>query len=482
MNLYESIRNNLSKRNINVTVGTMYDLMAICKQWYRGSVNDFHYYNTKLADGTIKKNERATMNMAKKSCEDYSKLLWTEKTKITLDNTENTKRLWSVLDSRKNNFTVNFPVALEKAFALGTGALVEYKDHGETVIDYIDGDLIMPYKYTNSYIYGFITISTFVETERDKEVFFTHLTYHEYENGFYTKKNELYKSNSDAELGKLQDFKKKYPDVEENFSIKTRVPHFQVFGPNLANNYDFSSPLKISIFANSFDRLKSIDEKYDSFRKEFTAGKKRIVVSPRALKARKDIDENTGEPRTVRYFDTDDDTYVAIDGVEMDKQQPVKEINFDLRTQEHIDAINAELNWYSSNIGLGSNFYKFDGVSVKTAKEVMSENSEAFRCKEHHQLVVHDAVYDLVAAICELEGIETTSINITSDDSIIEDKETRQMRSMQEVSQGLKSKKQYLIDEKGMSEKEAEKELQRIQEEKMSNQAAFGFGNTEEEE
>lgn len=44
--------------------------------------------------------------------------------------------------------------------------LVEYKDNGETIIDYIDGDLLMPYKYTNSYIYGVITISKFVEEER----------------------------------------------------------------------------------------------------------------------------------------------------------------------------------------------------------------------------------------------------------------------------------------------------------------------------
>lgn len=99
----------------------------------------------------------------------------------------------------------------------------------------------------------------------------------------------------------------------------------------------------------------------------------------------------------------------------------------------------------------------------------------------HHQLVIHNAVYDLVAAICELEGIKTTSITITADDSIIEDKDTEQMRSMQEVSQGLKSKKKYLMD-KGMSEKGAEKELQAIQDEKISNQEMFGLGNGNIEE
>ena len=52
MKLYDNIQNELSKKNINVQVGTMYDMMAIWKSWYRGNVNDFHYYNATLADGS----------------------------------------------------------------------------------------------------------------------------------------------------------------------------------------------------------------------------------------------------------------------------------------------------------------------------------------------------------------------------------------------------------------------------------------------
>lgn len=80
-----------------------------------------------------------------------------------------------------------------------------------------------------------------------------------------------------------------------------------------------------------------------------------------------------------------------------------------------------------------------------------------------------------------MEGIKTNKITIIPDDSIIEDKNTEQIRAMQEVTQGLRSKKSYLMDIKGMSEQEAEEELQKIQDEKMSNQEAFfGFDTTEE--
>ena len=294
----------------------------------------------------------------------------------------------------------------------------------------------------------------------------------------YRKLNELYKSANETELGKEIDFKEKFPNIEELEEIPTSTPRFQIFKPNLANNFDIDSPMGISVLANSIDRFKAIDMKYDSFFREFKLGKKRILVDPTAMKATMQADTE-GNTHLVQYFDTNDEAYVGINGME---GQPVKEVDFSLRAQEHIDSINQELNWLSSNIGLGNNFYKFDGTGVKTATEVISENSEAFRTKEHYDIIVNDVLYDLVKVICEMEGIKTNKITIIPDDSIIEDKNTEQVRSMQEVTAGLKSKKSYLMDTKGMSEQEAEEELQRIQDEKMSNAEAFGFnGNTEEE-
>ena len=119
--------------------------------------------------------------------------------------------------------------------------------------------------------------------------------------------------------------------------------------------------------------------KYDSFYREFKLGKKRILVDPTAMKETMVADEH-GHVRHVQYFDSNDEAFVGVNGME---NQPVKDIDMSLRTQEHIDAINTDLNWLSSNIGLGNNFYKFDNSGLKTATEVMSENADAFRTKVH---------------------------------------------------------------------------------------------------
>jgi len=75
-------------------------MMAIWKSWYRGNVNDFHYYNVKLADGKTCKKERRTMNMPKKVCEDFSKLVWSEKVEIKLDGKKGTDKLLKILNNK----------------------------------------------------------------------------------------------------------------------------------------------------------------------------------------------------------------------------------------------------------------------------------------------------------------------------------------------------------------------------------------------
>jgi len=137
------------------------------------------------------------------------------------------------------------------------------------------------------------------------------------------------------------------------------------------------------------------------------------------------------------------------------------------------------LQWLGQNVGLGSNFYQTGNLGNKTATEVMSELSEAFRTREHHLDVVKDVVYDLVKAICNIEGIKATDIVITPDDSIIEDINTRRTIKQLEVQQGLESKKGYLMEINGLTEEQALEKLEEINEEKMTTQEIFGFPTEE---
>ena len=436
-------------------------MMTVWKSWYRGNVNDFHYYNVKLSNGKTCQKERRTMNMPKKVCEDFSKLEWSEKVEIKLDDKENTKKLLNVLNSKENNFNVNFPMFLEKEYALGTAVTVEYTKNGKTIIDFIEGDVVLPYKFTNSYIYGIVTVSRSVEGQENKRKYYTHLTYHEFEDNVYKKVNELYVSKTENTLGKEIPFSDKFPDVEEYEIIETAFPRFQVWKLPIANNFDTGSPMGLSILANQIDKFKSIDTKYDSFDHEFASGKRRVLVDRKAVKKRAEgVDDNNNIIYT-SYFDANDDVYVAIEGME---NQPIKDIDFSLRTEEHINAINAELNYLSAGVGLGTGFYKFDGTGLKTATEVVSENSDTYRTKVHHQIPIYDCLYDLIACVCEMEGIEYKEISITFDDSIIQDEDALIKRGIDLLNAGVISKEKFMKKYLHYEDKEAQEELLKIQE------------------
>lgn len=463
-----------------MVVGSIYDMMAIWKQWYRGSVNDFHYYNAKLVDGSTCNMERRTLNMPKKVCEDFSNLLWSEKVEIKLDNKKNTERLWKVLDSKENAFSINFPQFLEKEYALGTMVTVEYKKNDKTIIDYIEGDVILPYKYTNSYISGLITVSRSVEGTDNKKKYYTLLTYHEYNNGKYLKTNELYVSKDENTLGKQISFADRYSNVKEDEIIETEHPRFQVWKLPIANNFDTTSPMGISILANQIDKFKSIDTKYDSFDHEFSSGKRRILIDQSAVKKEATGVDSNNNIVYASYFDASDDVYVAIKGME---NEPIKDINFDLRTEQHINGINAELNYLSAGVRLGNNFYSFDGTGVKTATEVVSENSDTYRTKVQHQIPLYDSLYDLIACICEMEDIKYKEISITFDDSIIQDEEALINRGINLVNAGLISKEKFMRKYLHYEDSEVEEELKKILEDKKIVQPEgldfFGMGSNQ---
>ena len=473
MKILKDLKEQLHKKGVDIINTDYYDIIDVWNSWYNGNVDDFHYYNVKIADGSVAQFERKTMSMAKKGAEDMMKLLWSNKCDIKLATDEKTKKLWDVLDSKQNNFTIMFPQMIELAMALGTTAMTQYKDAmGRTRIEYINNaKMIIPYDYDNFNITGFIVFKQWQENEKRSKIYYTHLTYHEFkaekdEKGeykqVYRKYNEVYKSKNPDELGKEVDFASVFPDVEELVEEVTDTPHFQIIKPPLANNVDINTPMGLSIFGNSIDKLKAIDNKYDSFDMEFVDGKRRILVDRTALKGTPQVDEN-GNISQQLYFDRNDRTYVAMNGM---KDQPIKDISFDLRYQEHIDSINAELNWYSASLGFGESFYKIDGNGRATATEILSQDDDTFRTKQTFEVVIKDVIIDLVKSICYLEGIELSEneIQVEFDYSRFENQEKTQARLEREVSKGITSKVEYRMKVYGETQEVAEQKIKEIQE------------------
>lgn len=441
------IRQYMAENKYNTVPDSTYAHIDEWLEWYQGDVEKFHKY--KVFNGTVTtEQKRYTMGMAKKVCEDWANLLLNEKVAIKTGDYDN--RLKEILSY--NNFLVRANQLIEMAFALGTGALVEYMDNDDIVIDYIRADMIYPLSWDN----GDITECAFgsVRVIDGTEVIYLQI---------HRKGNP-----EDGEEADLYYIENKYIDRKESKELEPPdgviplvstgydKPLFQIITPNICNNIDLDSPLGISVYANSIDQLKGCDLIYDSYVNEFVLGKKRILVPMSAAKIQM---QNDGVMAPV--FDSSDTVYYQMPG---DEKSDLKltEVDMSIRSQEHEQGIQRSLDILSLKTGLGTGRYQFDSSGVKTATEVISDKSDLYQNRQKNAIVINTALVDMVSAISFLDTGSDVDATVDFDDSIIEDTNTTIDKNVKLVQSGLRSKITAIMEINKCDEKEAEKELKRI--------------------
>ncbi len=418
-----------------------YSKVAEWKSWYQGNVKGFHSYRVRNGESVVKC-KRYSLGMGKKLCEDWANLLMNEKVQITLEGQREQEFVDRILT--ENNFTVRANEMQEMKSALGTVAYIprvigqEVSESGEIVpgnasgiaIDYVTVENIYPLAWSNGYI-GECAFSSVV-TRGGKD--YAYLQIHKKgADGLYIIENRIYRYDndllSDEQLTNVAGFERIPPVVHTGSDRR----QFVIDRPNIANNYNYTLPTGISVYANAIDVMQGVDIAYDSYVNEFVLGKKRIMVKPSASKY---LD---GEP----VFDPSDVVFYVLPE-DVSDSAVITPIDMALRTAEHNTGIQDQLNILSSKCGFGETYYRFDGGSVATATQVISENSTLFRTIKKHEIILEQVLDELCRVILRLGNAamglgldENVEISIDFDDSIIEDDTTNFSRDMQMLSAGI---------------------------------------------
>lgn len=418
-----------------------YSKVAEWKSWYQGNVKGFHSYRVRNGESVVKC-KRYSLGMGKKLCEDWANLLMNEKVQITLEGQREQEFVDRILT--ENNFTVRANEMQEMKSALGTVAYIprvigqEVSESGEIVpgnaagiaIDYVTIENIYPLAWSNGYISECAFSS--VVTRGGKE--YAYLQIHKKgADGLYVIENRIYRYDnellSDEQLGNVQGFERIPPVVHTGSDRR----QFVIDRPNIVNNYNYLLPTGISVYANAIDVMQGVDIAYDSYVNEFVLGKKRIMVKPSASKY---LD---GEP----VFDPSDVVFYVLPE-DVSDSAVITPIDMALRTAEHNTGIQDQLNILSSKCGFGETYYRFDGGSIATATQVISENSTLFRTIKKHEIILEQVLDELCRVILRLGNAamglgldENVEISIDFDDSIIEDDTTNFSRDMQMLSAGI---------------------------------------------
>ena len=461
---------------------------------YKGFYRAWHEVNMKtVKDPKGKKRIMATMNAGKMACSQMARYVWNERCSVSVSMKSAPKDdpldafLQNVL--KDNRFGTAFGDFLEKSFALGGGALKEWveipKDEegndigeGKVRIGYTMASQFVPTAWDNSRIKAGI----FISREARDGFYYTVVEWHRLDGTTYRVTNDLYRmpikeaTEPQNILGWWYPLDKIYPLLSPDTTINdVQNAFFQYIRPFGANYADDNSPLGMSIYAPAMSTLHGLDIMFDSLQREFVLGKKRIIAPARAMKMSV---VNGGRPD--RYFDADDEVWEAL-ATDNPEDLKVYDNSVSLRVNEHITGINGDLSILCAQVGFDPGILSFDAnKGLKTATEVISENSKTFGTVKAHENIIKDSLEQMVRAILELaarygltwEGKSIQSliaggydISVKFDDSIIEDKNAEINRGVLLVGAGLMSRTKFMTDALGYTNEEAEKEIKLIGEE-----------------
>lgn len=476
----------------------------VWKLLWKGMYKPWHVVPAPTIADPNHKHNVYRLNTPKAICAEMASLVWGDECTVNVsingrestDDNPDPLNVWMQKVLCDNAFREKMQESIEEALALGgqafkTWAEAKHDENGnempetrKIMIGYAMADQFVPISWDNAKV----TEGVFISRIAKGGWYYTRLEWHRWNGQTYVITNELYRSQitkgasteTQDILGVRYPLAEIYPYLAEETEIPVEESLFTYWRTPIANNLDDNSPLGMSVYGNALETLHALDICYDSFVREFRLGKKRIIVPARAV--RSVVDPDTG--RLIRYFDANDETYEALASDTPDDLK-IQDNSVELRVEEHVAAINAFLSILCLQTGFSAGTFTFDQhTGLKTATEVVSENSKTYKTIKTIQNQLRPAVEHLirniidVAILYEMTDENGTPIEslvapgydvqITFDDGITQDRQTNINEGVMLVGAGLLSKFTFMTDPKygqGLTPEQAEEELNRIKQE-----------------
>ena len=459
-----------------------YKRIEINREYFKGMFPEIQYRNSY---GELRTRPYTSLNMAKVVSKTLASLLFNEKMKFSISKSsgeESETNLYQVADEFVHQFLTqcgfmkSFEVYLESMAALGGLAIRPRFENGKPELSYIQAPSFYPlHSNTTNVTEAAIAIKT-TKTRGTSLVYYTLLEFHEWVNGTYTITNELYQSETEGQIGiqvalnTLKEYEKLQPSTPISGLSRPQFVYIKPFG---MNNKDIDSPLGLSIYDNARNTLKQINDAYDQFNWEVKMGQRRVSVNDTMLEGKVDADGNI-----LRIFDTDQNVYVSSGDTEDGAN--IKDLTTPIRAEDYIKSINQFIKILEVEVSLSAGTFSFDGQSVKTATEIISENSLTFRTRNSHLNNVEQGIKELMISILELakgtigqdgksiyqgEIPSIDDISIDFDDGIFLDKNAQLDYWLKAKAGGAASAEMVMQRALGLTEEQASKVLEQIQSE-----------------
>lgn len=244
--------------------------------------------------------------------------------------------------------------------------------------------------------------------------------------------------------------------VVADLDTRSTLPTYAFVRPAMANTYEEFTPLGISVFDDAVDTIKLVDATFDAMYWRTRLCMPRIVCDESGVRR----DPKTGAADLGGTIDQK--LFKGIPG-KVGAASPITVYDPGTRADESETAMNAALSMLSVKCGFGPNYFSFTRQGgLKTAREVVSDNSVLYRNLRKHEGKVGEALRRVLAGAYAAEvGVRTgeapseARVEVTWDDSVVEDADAERETMKDDVARGLCPKWRYVSKYYNMSEEEA---------------------------
>ena len=350
-----------------------------------------------------------------------------------------------------------------------------YVDNGRVRVSFIQAPVFLPLQSNTQDVSSAAIVTKTIKAAGQKNIYYTLIEFHEWsKDGKYIISNELYRSESSEQVGGRVPLAEVYEDLEEQVELDglTR-PLFSYLKPPGMNNKDINSPLGLSIFDNAKSTIDFINTTYDEFKWEVKMGQRRVAV-PENLTETRMVSDN-GDINIVKRFDAEQNVYLRLSNSDMDGGS-ITDLTTAIRADDYIKTINEGLSLFEMLLGVSAGMFTFDGQSLKTATEVVSENSDTYQMRNSIVSLVEQSLKELIISICEIGSLyglysgpipQMEKIAINLDDGVFTDKNNELDYWTKALVSGIVSKAHAIQKAFNMSEADAKKMIQAINQETM---------------
>lgn len=478
------VSNYLRKRNFKTVDNEYYEHIDVWNSWYEDDV-DFHTYHDQNGDTR----KMYTSGMAKRVCEDWASVLYSESDEIivTCKSDDKSKKNQEYIDKKIQELSLydDLPEILESAFAKGTDAVIlrvndavvsangSINATNRTKVDFIsvDAEQIIPLKTEHGKIIDVAFVSE--NTVNKKKEYYIEIHQKEYDKkldkDIYWIEN-IYLDEKGREIVKK--------GIVSRYTTGTDIPLFAILKPAVVNpinnKYHNSNGLGFSIFGSAISQLQHCDITYNNAVMDFYLGGKKVFYNKKITKTktRTYIDSNGNKKEETFEVYPDDVTKQQFmtygDDLSTFKDNPAMvEYNPTLRVAEDKEGVQFALDMLSFKVGFGKGYYELaKNGGIVTATQYAGDRQDLIKNANKHRKALGKFIEDIAKGLLVIgktlfkEDLELDcTVEVIDRDGFLVDEESLRTEFRQEIAQGLRMPWEYRVKFLGETKEEAKKKL-----------------------